>query len=110
MITRLAIFDGVVEPEKMEAFRASVEENLVPGWKKFPGKTELKVMFSVERDEGAPAFPLIQSMTFPNRTALQLTLDAPLRMESRAATQAVCREFFTGVIHHHIMESTGYGL
>ena len=108
MLTRVAIFEGTVDPEDMRAFRASVEETLVPMWTRFPGMTALKVMFSIERDDGAPAVPLMLTMTFPNRAALQKTLDAPLRMESRAATQSVCKGIFFGKIHHYITESQDY--
>ena len=54
MITRFALFEGAVKPGQTEAFRAAVLERLVPLWRQFPGSTDVRVMFSDDRDEGAP--------------------------------------------------------
>ena len=54
MITRFALFEGTVAAENIAAFRAAVEDRLVPLWVQFPGNTDVRVMFGEERDEGAP--------------------------------------------------------
>ena len=67
MITRYALFEGSVKPGMRDAFRAAVSERLVPLWKQFPGAQEVRVMFGEERDEGAPEFPLILAISYPDR-------------------------------------------
>ena len=59
MITRFALFEGAVRPGEEAAFQTAVQDRLVPLWTQFTGNTDVRVMFSVDRDEGAPAFPLI---------------------------------------------------
>ena len=56
MITRYALFEGAVKPGQTEAFRTAVKDRLVPLWTQFPGASEVRVMFSDDRDEGAPEF------------------------------------------------------
>lgn len=72
MITRYALFEGSVKPEAIENFRKAVITRLVPLWKQFPGASEVRVMFSEERDEGAPGFPLILAISYPGRAEMEL--------------------------------------
>ncbi|MCB1451218.1 MAG: hypothetical protein KDJ67_14055 [Nitratireductor sp.] len=102
MITRYAMFEGSVKPGKTEAFRAAVEERLVPLWKQFAGAREVRVMFGEERDEGAPEFPLILAISYPDRAAMELALASPARAKSREVTGEIVAELFDGRIHHHV--------
>lgn len=102
MITRFALFEGHVAPEHVKAFRGDVLERLVPLWKQFPGNTDVRVMFGEERDEGAPEFPLILAITYPDRAAMEAALDSPFRAESREVTGQITAQYFEGRIHHHV--------
>ncbi|GIT89584.1 hypothetical protein JANAI62_09310 [Jannaschia pagri] len=105
MITRYALFEGSVKDGKTEAFRAAVLERLVPLWRQFPGNTDVRVMFSEDRDEGAPEFPLILAITYADVAGMESALASPFRAESRDVTGEIVAEFFDGRIHHHVTEA-----
>ncbi|MCY4180425.1 MAG: hypothetical protein OXC60_07020 [Litoreibacter sp.] len=104
MITRFALFEGSVKPGMTEAFRAAVLERLVPLWAQFPGNTDVRVMFSDDRDEGAPEFPLILAISYPDKAAMEGALDSPFRAQSRDVTGEIVDAFFDGRIHHHVTQ------
>ena len=108
MITRFAIFEGSVRPGQTEAFRAAVKERLVPLWTQFTGNTDVRVMFGEERDPGAPEFPLILAITYPDRAAMEAALDCPARYASKEMTGEIVAAFFDGHIHHHVTEMNHY--
>lgn len=104
MITRFALFEGSVKPGQTDAFRAAVLDRLVPLWKQFPGNTDVRVMFSDDRDEGAPEFPLILAITYPDKAAMESALDSPFRAQSRDVTGEIVAAHFDGRIHHHVTQ------
>ena len=108
MITRFALFEGSVKPGQTEAFRAAVKERLVPLWTQFPGNSDVRVMFGEERDEGAPEFPLILAITYPDRAAMEGALSSPARFQSKEVTGEIVAEHFDGRIHHHVTELNTY--
>lgn len=105
MITRYAFFEGSVKAAQKEAFRAAVMETLVPRWTAFPGALAIRVSFAVARDEGAPDFPMILAVDYPDRVAVDAALASPARTAAKAATDAVLSRFFEGRIHHHVTEA-----
>ena len=108
MITRFAIFEGSVRPGQTEAFRAAVKERLVPLWTQFTDNTDVRVMFGEERDPGAPEFPLILAITYPDRAAMEAALECPARYASKEMTGEIVAAFFDGHIHHHVTEMNHY--
>ena len=108
MITRFALFEGQVRPGQTEAFRRAVTERLVPVWTTFPGHAEVRVMFGEERDEGAPEFPLILAISYPDRAAMGLAMNSDARIRSRDITDQIVAEYFDGCIHHHVTEAASY--
>ncbi|GGX67195.1 hypothetical protein GCM10007385_40350 [Tateyamaria omphalii] len=108
MITRFALFEGSVKPGQTDAFRAVVLERLVPLWTQFPGNTDVRVMFSDDRDEGAPEFPLILAITYPDEAAMESALDSPFRAQSRDVTGEIVAEHFDGRIHHHVTQLNAF--
>ena len=61
-----------------------------------------KLYVADDRDEGAPEFPLILAIDWPDRATVDAFLAHPIRKEGRAATEGVLSRFFTGRIHHHV--------
>lgn len=110
MITRYALFEGSLKNGQVAAFRAAVEAELVPLWRQFPGATSVRVSFSDERDAGAPEFPLILAVSYPDEAALKVALASPVRAQSRAVTESVVERFFDGRIHHHVTTATDYAV
>lgn len=104
MIVRQALFEGSVHAGREAEFRTFVEGRLMPMWRRFPGAREVRVLFSLARDEGAPPFPLSLAMAFDDEAALAAALEAPIRFESRAVT-AELMTMFDGRIHHHVFET-----
>lgn len=103
MLTRLAIFEGSVREGQAEAFRAYVNEKLVPLWRQFDGAREVRVLFGEERDAAAPEIPLILAITYPDREAMARALASKARYESRDLLPELFERFFDGRMHHHVM-------
>ena len=104
MITRFALFEGTVKPGQTDAFRAAVLDRLVPLWTQFTGNSDVRVMFSEDRDEGAPEFPLILAISYPDLETMNAALECPARFQSKEVTGEIVAEFFDGRIHHHVTE------
>jgi hypothetical protein len=102
MITRYALFEGRIHDGESEAFRAAVMAELLPKWKAFPGALGVTVAFAESRDDGAPEFPLILAISYPDLAAVEAALASPARAAGRAATEAVLARYFSGRIHHHV--------
>lgn len=102
MITRYALFEGRIHDGQTAAFRAAVLAELLPCWKAFPGALSVRVSFAESRDEGAPEYPLILAISYPDLAAVDAALASPARAAGRAATEAVLARFFTGRVHHHV--------
>ena len=108
MITRFALFEGHVAPENVDAFRAAVKARLLPLWTKFPGATDVSVMFGEERDEGAPEFPLILAISYPDIATMEQALETPARYKSKEVTGEIVSTYFEGRIHHHVTQLNAY--
>lgn len=105
MITRYAFFDGTVHAGQEQAFQQAVMETLLPLWKQFPAALAVRVGFALERDEGAPAYPLVLAIDYPDQKAVAAALESPIRAISRKATQDILATYFTGHVHHHVMSA-----
>ncbi len=103
MIIRQAFFEGSIHAGKEAVFKAYVAEKLMPMWLAFPGIREVKVLYAVERDEGAPPFPMVLWTAYDSREALAAALESPVRYESREMTKGLL-EMFDGHIHHHVFD------
>ena len=108
MITRFALFEGTINDGQTGAFRAAVLDRLVPLWTQFPGNTDVRVMFSEDRDAGAPEFPLILAISYPDMATMEGALDSPARHQSKDVTGEIVAEYFTGKIHHHVTELNAF--
>jgi hypothetical protein len=103
MIIRQAFFEGSIHAGREKAFRSYVAEKLLPMWIAFPGVKEVRVLYNVERDEGAPTYPMVLSTMYESREALAAALDSPVRYVSREMTKGLL-EMFTGHIYHHVFD------
>lgn len=102
MLTRYAVFEGAVHDGHADAFRRDVLAEMLPVWQRFPGALAIRVTFAESRDDGAPEYPLILAIDWPDMATVDAFLAHPIRMEGRAATEAVLARHFTGRIHHHV--------
>lgn len=110
MITRYALFEGQIHAGQTAAFRDAVLTEILPKWKAFPGALAVRVTFAESRDAGAPEYPLILAVSYPDLAAVAAALASPARAAGKAATDSVLARFFTGRIHHHITTAHDYVL
>ncbi|AWB08147.1 hypothetical protein A6A40_24270 (plasmid) [Azospirillum humicireducens] len=110
MITRFALFEGTVKAGQTEAFRAAVLETILPRWKAMPGALDVRVSFTEDRDPGAPEYPLILAVNYPDRETVERALVSPERDRAREATEAVLARYFEGRIHHHVTQANEFPL
>jgi len=103
MIIRQALFEGTIHTGKEDAFRQYVGEKLMPMWRQFPGVKEVRVLYALERDGGAPPYTMVLSTMYESREALATALESPVRYESREVTKGLLA-MFDGRIHHHVFE------
>ena len=108
MITRFALFEGTVQAAAKDDFRQAVLDRLVPLWRQFTGNTGVRVMFSEKRDEGAPEFPLILAITYPDMATMEAALESPARFKSKEVTGEIEEAFFQGRIHHHVTQMNAF--
>lgn len=108
MITRYALFEGTVNEGETDAFRQHVNDHLVPLWTQFTGNTEVRVMFSDDRDEGAPEYPLILGISYPDVATMESALECDARYASKDATGILVDRYFTGKIHHHVTQANEF--
>lgn len=102
MITRYALFEGQVHAGQTAAFRDAVLAEMLPVWQTFPGLLAIRVSFGDSRDDGAPEFPLILAIDWPDMATVEAFLAHPVRVQGRAVTASVLERYFTGRIHHHV--------
>jgi quinol monooxygenase YgiN len=110
MITRYALFEGTIKPGQTEAFREAVMAEILPRWKEFPGALDVRVSFAEARDDGAPEYPMILAINYPDLAAVDAALASPVRTQARAATESVLARFFDGRIHHHVTLANEFSL
>ena len=103
MIVRQAFFEGAIHAGREDAFKAYVAKTLMPMWLQFPGIRDVRVHYAVERDEGAPSYPMVLWTVYDSREALAEALASPIRYESREATKGLLA-MFDGHIHHHVFD------
>ena len=99
------MFEGHIHAGQTQAFRDAVLSEVVPLWTSFPGVLSVRVCFENERDEGAPAMPLILAINYPDRASVDVALSSPARAAAKAATEAILDKYFSGRLHHHITEA-----
>lgn len=108
MITRYALFEGSIAKGKSADFRKAILEELVPTWQVFPGVTAIRVSFVEERDPGAPEVVLILAVDYPDRATLDTALASDARRISKATTERVVPQYFSGRIYHQVTEMQAF--
>jgi hypothetical protein len=61
-------------------------------------------------DDGAPEYPLIVAVSYPDRAAVETALASPARSAGKTATDALLARFFTGRVHHHVTTAFDHDL
>ncbi len=109
MIKRVAYFEGTIAAGREVEFHAYVSERLIPLWTRFPGALCVETLREVESDEGRPSYPLVLTITYPSRAAMEAALQSPVRAESREVTQGLLA-MLKGRVTHAIYEAADHVL
>ena len=105
MLTRTAIYEGIVAPGREDEFFGRVRDELEPLWRRFPGVLAVRVQRTVSHDPDAAPIAMILEMDFADQAAIDRCLASPIRPESHAATERVMT-LFDGRFYHLIAEAT----
>lgn len=108
MIARIAMFHGTIREGLTQAFRQDVRDTLVPLYRRFTGCTEVRILFCDECDDGAPEYPLILSITYPDEAAFDTAMASPARLELRDMIGDFLVRYFDGSVEHHTAELAAY--
>ncbi len=73
-----------------------------------PGALSVRVTFAESRDEGAPEYPMILAINYPDLPSVDAALASPVRSEARAATEPFSLASSRGKIHHHVTTAYEY--
>lgn len=104
MLTRVAVFEGSLEPGSEEAFFADVSARLEPVWQSFPHVRAVRVLRTRESDRGAIPVVMVLEMDFASMADLEDSLASDIKTTAHAATLDVLKPF-SGRFFHFVTES-----
>lgn len=104
MLTRVAIYEGVVEAGGEDAFFADVKARLEPIWRSFPNVLDVRVQRVTQSDPGAIPIAMVLEMDFADMAAIDQSLASDIKTRSHALTLEVLKPF-SGRFFHFIAES-----
>lgn len=104
MLTRVAVFEGALEPESEEAFFADVAARLEPIWRSFPHVKAVRVLRTTSADPGAIPVVMVLEMDFASMAEIDDCLASSIKTKAHATTLEVLKPF-TGRFFHFVTES-----
>ena len=108
MLTRVAVFEGVIASGGEDAFFAQVRSKLEPIWRQFPHVQDVRVLRTQQADPGAIPIVMVLEMDFADLDAIHASLDSDIKTKAHAATLEVLKPF-EGRFFHFICESRSLG-
>jgi hypothetical protein len=104
MLTRVAVFEGALEPGSEETFFADVTSRLEPIWQSFPHVQAVRVLRTTEADPGAIPVVMVLEMDFTSLADIHTSLASDIKTTAHETTLEVLKPF-TGRFFHFISES-----
>ena len=108
MLTRVAIFEGVIKKGGEDAFFADVQARLEPIWRRFPHVLDVRVLRTQQADPGAIPIVMVLEMDFPDLEAIHASLDSDIKTTAHETTLEVLKPF-SGRFFHFISASRSLG-
>jgi len=108
MLTRVAIFEGVIESGGEDAFFAQVHERLAPIWRSFPHVQDVRILRTQQSDPGAIPIVMVLEMDFADLDAIHTSLASDIKTKAHATTLEVLKPF-NGRFFHFIADSRSLG-
>lgn len=105
MLTRTAIYEGIIRRGHEDEFFRRVRDELEPLWRRFPHVIAVRVQRMQSADKDARPIAMILEMDFPDMAAIEDCLASSIRPESHAATVEVMK-LFDGRFYHFVAEAT----
>ena len=104
MLTRVAVFEGALQPGSEDAFFADVTARLDPVWRSFPHVQAVRLLRTTDADPGAIPVVMVLEMDFASMADIHDCLSSDIKTKAHAATLEVLKPF-TGRFFHFITES-----
>ena len=104
MLTRVAIFEGSIEPGHEDVFFTQVREQLEPIWRSFPHVQAVRVLRTDQSDQGAIPIVMVLEMDFLDLDAIHASLASDIKTKAHETTLEVLKPF-NGRFFHFISES-----
>jgi hypothetical protein len=104
MLTRVAVFEGALEPGSDDAFFADVAARLEPVWRSFPHVQAVRVLRTTTADPGAIPVVMVLEMDFASMADIESCLASDIKTKAHAATLEVLKPF-NGRFFHFVTES-----
>ena len=103
MITRIAVFEGALEPGSEAAFFADVKARLEPIWRSFPHVQAVRTLRTTSADAGAIPVVMVLEMDFASMDDLHASLASNIKTHAHATTLEVLKPF-SGRFFHFVCE------
>lgn len=104
MLTRVAIFEGALEPGSEAPFFADVAARLEPIWRSFPHVLAVRVLRTTAADPGAIPVVMVLEMDFASMADIHASLASDIKTTAHKTTLEVLAPF-TGRFFHFVTES-----
>ena len=104
MLTRVAIYEGSIDPAVADAFFEDVRTRLEPIWRDFPHVQDVRVLRVIKSDADAEPTVMILEMDFPSMEAIEESLNSDIKTKAHALTLEVLKPF-KGRFYHLITAS-----
>ena len=104
MLTRIAIYEGSIEPSAADAFFEDVRTRLEPVWRAFPNVLDVRVLRVTGADPDAEPTVMILEMDYPSMQAIEESLASDIKTRAHALTLEVLKPF-SGRFYHLVAES-----
>ena len=98
MLTRVALFEGVIQSGGADAFFAAVRERLEPIWRSFPHVVQVRVLRTSQADRGAIPIVMVLEKDFPTSMrfkprSIRISRIARMRRRLRCSSPSVVASF-----------------
>lgn len=103
MLTRIAVFEGALEPGSEDAFFADVKARLEPIWLSFPHVKAVRLLRTTTADPGAIPVVMVLEMDFASMDDIRDSLASDIKTTAHATTLEVLKPF-SGRFFHFIGE------
>ncbi len=103
MITRIAVFEGALEPGSEAVFFADVKARLEPIWLAFPHVQAVRTLRTTSADPGAIPVVMVLEMDFASMDDLHASLASDIKTHAHATTLEVLKPF-SGRFFHFVCE------